>query len=163
MKVLIAYDGSSGADAAILMRGARIAGEAGLDTHAVWAADERTVPDLISEEAEELDVDLIILGSRGLTGVRAFLGSVSNHVLQHARRPVLGSSPSEGSEKAPPHVGAFSFRTTRSVSNVRLVWSRLWSFRRSARVAARGRHEAPPRRTPLAVSGWCPSLRLLCG
>ena len=40
---------------------------------------------------------------------------------------VDGSSPSEGSAKA-PHVGAFSFSSTCSSSNVRWVWSRLWSF-----------------------------------
>jgi nucleotide-binding universal stress UspA family protein len=39
--------------------------------------------------ADELAVDLIVLGARGLAGVRAFLGSVSNHVVQHAQRPVL--------------------------------------------------------------------------
>jgi hypothetical protein len=40
---------------------------------------------------------------------------------------VDGSSPSEGSAKA-PHVGAFAFRTTCGLSSVRWVWSRLWSF-----------------------------------
>jgi hypothetical protein len=45
----------------------------------------------------------------------------------HGKEGVDGSSPSEGSAKA-PHVGAFSFRATRSSSNVRWVWSRLWSF-----------------------------------
>jgi hypothetical protein len=52
-------------------------------------ADQRKIADTIVEDAAELDVDLIVLGARGLTGVRAFLGSVSNHVLQNARRPVL--------------------------------------------------------------------------
>src|SRR5579862_2153962 len=41
---------------------------------------------------------------------------------------VDGSSPSEGSVKA-PHVGAFAFRPTCPSSRVRWVWSRLWSFR----------------------------------
>src|SRR5437667_7241458 len=40
---------------------------------------------------------------------------------------VDGSSPSEGSAKA-PHVGAFVFRSTCSSSIVQWVWSRLWSF-----------------------------------
>ncbi|SDJ36287.1 universal stress protein [Salimicrobium halophilum] len=40
--------------------------------------------------AEEHDVDLIVLGSRGLGGVRKFLlGSVSNNVVQKATKPVL--------------------------------------------------------------------------
>jgi hypothetical protein len=41
---------------------------------------------------------------------------------------VDGSSPSEGSAKA-PHVGAFVFTSTCRFSRVRWVWSRLWSFR----------------------------------
>jgi nucleotide-binding universal stress UspA family protein len=69
--------------------GARIAGEIGFDARALWVSDERAVADTIVEGADELDVDLIVLGARGLTGIRAFLGSVSNHVLQHAHRPVL--------------------------------------------------------------------------
>jgi nucleotide-binding universal stress UspA family protein len=40
--------------------------------------------------AEERNSDLIVLGSRGLGGVREFvLGSVSHHVVQHAKIPVL--------------------------------------------------------------------------
>jgi nucleotide-binding universal stress UspA family protein len=69
--------------------GARLAGEAGFEARALWVADTRAIADTIVEGADELDVDLIVLGARGLTGIRAFLGSVSNHVLQHARRPVL--------------------------------------------------------------------------
>lgn len=69
--------------------GARIAGEIGFDARALWVAEERAIADTIVEGADELDVDLIVLGARGLTGIRAFLGSVSNHVLQHAHRPVL--------------------------------------------------------------------------
>jgi nucleotide-binding universal stress UspA family protein len=69
--------------------GARLAGEAGFEARSLWAADTRAIADTIVEGADELDVDLIVLGARGLTGIRAFLGSVSNHVLQHAHRPVL--------------------------------------------------------------------------
>ena len=69
--------------------GARLAGEAGFETRPLWVADSRAIADTIVEGADELDVDLIVLGARGLTGIRAFLGSVSNHVLQHANRPVL--------------------------------------------------------------------------
>ena len=69
--------------------GARRAGEAGFEARPLWVADKRAIADTIVDRAEELDVDLIVLGARGLTGIRAFLGSVSNHVLQHAHRPVL--------------------------------------------------------------------------
>jgi nucleotide-binding universal stress UspA family protein len=70
-------------------RGARLAGEAGFEARALWAADERQIAATILEGADELDADLIITGARGLSGISAFFGSVSNHVLQHASRPVL--------------------------------------------------------------------------
>ena len=73
----------------IAEHGARVARDLGFDARPIWVADERQVAETIVEDAAELDVDLIVLGARGLTGVRAFLGSVSNHVLQNARRPVL--------------------------------------------------------------------------
>jgi nucleotide-binding universal stress UspA family protein len=69
--------------------GARLAGEAGFEARPLWVADTRAIADAIVEGAEELNVDLIVLGARGLTGIRAFLGSVSNRVLQHAYRAVL--------------------------------------------------------------------------
>lgn len=44
----------------------------------------------ILEYAEESGSDLIIMGSRGLSGLREFvLGSVSHHVVQHSKVPVL--------------------------------------------------------------------------
>lgn len=46
--------------------------------------------DALSDLAEELDVDLIVLGSEGHTGVkRLVLGSVAEHVAHRAPRPVL--------------------------------------------------------------------------
>jgi nucleotide-binding universal stress UspA family protein len=69
--------------------GARVAREAGFDARARWVADSRTIATGVIESADELDADLIVMGSRGLTGISAFLGSVSNHVLQHTHRPVL--------------------------------------------------------------------------
>lgn len=44
----------------------------------------------ICKYAENNDIDLIIMGSRGLGNVKKlFLGSVSNNVVQHAKCPVL--------------------------------------------------------------------------
>lgn len=43
----------------------------------------------LAELAEKLDPDLIVLGSRGLGGARAVLGSVSDMVVHYAPRPVL--------------------------------------------------------------------------
>jgi nucleotide-binding universal stress UspA family protein len=39
--------------------------------------------------AEKLDPDLVLVGSRGLGGAKAFLGSVSDTVVHYASRPVL--------------------------------------------------------------------------
>jgi len=68
---------------------------------ALALAEERNVPALtrlltgnaarqIVAYADEIDADLIIIGSRGLGAVEgALLGSVSRKVLRDARRPVL--------------------------------------------------------------------------
>jgi nucleotide-binding universal stress UspA family protein len=68
---------------------------------AVALADEAGVPavrdlragfieDEIISAAEEIDAELIVLGSRGLGAVRgALLGSISRAVLNRAKRPVL--------------------------------------------------------------------------
>ncbi|MBX3023574.1 universal stress protein [bacterium] len=49
-----------------------------------------TTPDTIVREADRLGVDLVVLGSHGHGAIRrALLGSVSEHVLHHARRPLL--------------------------------------------------------------------------
>ena len=57
------------------------------------------VPLEIVALAEELGVDLIVMGSRGLGGVRrALVGSVSDSVVRHAHCPVLVVRP--GKEQA---------------------------------------------------------------
>jgi nucleotide-binding universal stress UspA family protein len=44
----------------------------------------------ITDLAEELDVGLVVVGSRGLGGIRrALMGSVSDSVVRHAHCPVL--------------------------------------------------------------------------
>lgn len=69
--------------------GARLAREHGYDARGISVADKQDIAGTILATAEQFDVDLIVLGARGLAGVRAFLGSVSNHVVQHAHRPIL--------------------------------------------------------------------------
>ena len=69
--------------------GAGVAAVNGFHARPLWTADKRAIADTIVERADELDADVIVLGARGLAGIAAFLGSVSNHVLQHAHRPVL--------------------------------------------------------------------------
>jgi nucleotide-binding universal stress UspA family protein len=47
--------------------------------------------------AEEIDADLIVMGSRGFGGLRrALLGNVADSVVRHAHCPVLVVRPSEG-------------------------------------------------------------------
>jgi nucleotide-binding universal stress UspA family protein len=62
--------------------------EAGFDVEVMV---ERGVPQLkILEIAEAKDVSVIILGSHGRNNLSAaLLGSVSDHVIRHARRPVI--------------------------------------------------------------------------
>ncbi|AKB28249.1 Universal stress protein [Methanosarcina siciliae C2J] len=44
----------------------------------------------ILEYAEESDIDLIVMGTQGLTGVQRFLiGSVAENVLRHSKVPVM--------------------------------------------------------------------------
>ncbi|MDW7616058.1 universal stress protein [Peribacillus simplex] len=41
------------------------------------------------EHAQSQNCDLIIMGSRGLSGFKEFLGSVSHYIVQHSPVPVL--------------------------------------------------------------------------
>lgn len=46
-------------------------------------------PDALCDVAEQIDADLIVVGSRGMTGARRLLGSVPNSVAHHANCSVL--------------------------------------------------------------------------
>jgi nucleotide-binding universal stress UspA family protein len=71
--------------------GAKLANEAGLKATARWESEgTQSVWQAIDRVADEIDADLIVTGSRGLTGLHSLLvGSVSAKVLRHAQRPVL--------------------------------------------------------------------------
>ena len=70
--------------------GARLASEVGLDASAITAADDLTPQDAIVAAAEQHAARAIVIGSRGLRGLKSkLLGSTSAHVLQHAQRPVV--------------------------------------------------------------------------
>jgi nucleotide-binding universal stress UspA family protein len=57
---------------------------------------ERRRADQIVEVAEDIGAGLIVMGSRGLGGVRrALMGSVSDSVVRHAHCPVLVVRPEE--------------------------------------------------------------------
>ncbi|XP_022853597.1 universal stress protein A-like protein [Olea europaea var. sylvestris] len=56
--------------------------------------------EVICEAAELMQMDLLVVGSRGLGMIkRAFLGSVSDHVAHHAKCAVLIVKPSKESQK----------------------------------------------------------------
>lgn len=70
--------------------GAEIATGAGLHATGRAIVVESTISAAILATAAEVDAAAVVLGSRGFTGVKSLvLGSVSNHVLHHADRPVL--------------------------------------------------------------------------
>jgi nucleotide-binding universal stress UspA family protein len=70
-------------------KGAEIARSSGFDAE---ARSELAAPtwDGIVEVADELDAPVIVIGSRGLSGLKEALdGSLSHQLAQHAGRPVL--------------------------------------------------------------------------
>jgi nucleotide-binding universal stress UspA family protein len=70
--------------------GAALARQAGLDADARVCPQQTSVAAAILSVAEDLGADAIVMGSRGLTGVKSMLlGSVSHAVIQHADRAVI--------------------------------------------------------------------------
>jgi nucleotide-binding universal stress UspA family protein len=70
--------------------GASLAKSLGLQAEALAVADEGNVAGAIVELARKRGVAAIVVGSRGLSGLRARLeGSTSNAVAKHASCPVL--------------------------------------------------------------------------
>lgn len=70
--------------------GVRLAREAGIDASARVVSRSGSIAQAILQEAADLDATAIVVGSRGLTGLKSLLlGSVSHGVLQHADRSVL--------------------------------------------------------------------------
>ena len=70
--------------------GAALAREAGLDAASCCRTRETTMANAVLDEAERLGAIAIVMGSRGLTGVKSLLlGSASHAVVQHADRPVI--------------------------------------------------------------------------
>lgn len=51
--------------------------------------EEGRPSDVIVEVAQEEDVDLIVMGSRGMGGIVGFLGSTSRHVVEACTKPIL--------------------------------------------------------------------------
>jgi nucleotide-binding universal stress UspA family protein len=66
-----------------------LATAAGLQATPLTTPLNNTVADTIIAQANQLDVDAIVVGSRGLAGVQMLLGSVSLAVVQRANRTVI--------------------------------------------------------------------------
>jgi len=61
-------------------------GGVSVETKLIWGDPKYA----IVTEAEEGKYDLIIMGSRGLSGIKSFfVGSVSNHVAQHVKCTII--------------------------------------------------------------------------
>ncbi|MDX6726672.1 MAG: hypothetical protein QOK49_1477 [Baekduia sp.] len=86
-----AVDASAGEAAlATATEGADRATAAGLLAHGRAVKQVGGIAAAILAEAEDLDADAIVMGTRGLSRVKSFLlGSISHQVVQHAGRPVL--------------------------------------------------------------------------
>jgi nucleotide-binding universal stress UspA family protein len=90
------------AGARIAEEGAQIARDAGLDAEPVAVKAGGPIWHTIVETADRCDAAAIVMGSRGLTGLRSMLlGSVSGGVVHHADRPTLViCRPSEDDSRA---------------------------------------------------------------
>ena len=70
--------------------GARLARDLGADAEALPVADETDVAETVHGIAEQRDAAAIVVGSRGLGGMKArLLGSTSRRLLHDTRRPLL--------------------------------------------------------------------------
>jgi nucleotide-binding universal stress UspA family protein len=85
-----AFEELNTADAGqVAARGAELARTSGFDAEARGALGAPTWEGVV-DVADELDAAVIVIGSRGLNGMREILdGSLSHEVAEHAGRPVL--------------------------------------------------------------------------
>ena len=80
----------SGHSGAVAEAGARLARELGATAEALAVPDSANVADTLIAIAEERDARAIVVGSRGLSGIKArVLGSTSRKLLHDTHRPVL--------------------------------------------------------------------------
>jgi nucleotide-binding universal stress UspA family protein len=77
------------------VEGVALAGSAGFEVEGLSERATGPVWRTILDIADRYDCAAIVVGSRGLTGISAALGSVSNGVVHHSRRPVLVVPPGE--------------------------------------------------------------------
>ena len=74
----------------IVDRGVAIARESGFEAEPLLVQADRRTAELVAETAEELDAPAIVMGTRGLSGLKsAVLGSVAREVVNAYHRPVV--------------------------------------------------------------------------
>ena len=74
----------------VVDRGVAIARDAGFEAEPLLIQADRRTAAIVAETAEELDAPAIILGTRGLSGLKgAVLGSVAREVVNAYHRPVV--------------------------------------------------------------------------
>jgi nucleotide-binding universal stress UspA family protein len=74
----------------VLEAGVAIAREAGFEAEGLLIAADRKTAELIAATADELDAPAIVMGQRGMSGLKsALLGSVSRDVVNAYHRPVI--------------------------------------------------------------------------
>ncbi|XP_021893934.1 universal stress protein A-like protein [Carica papaya] len=81
--------------AAILARALKVCRDQNINAETLIMEGEPK--DVICDAVEEMKIDLLVVGSRGLGKFkRAFLGSVSDHCAHHAKCPILIVRPPKG-------------------------------------------------------------------
>jgi nucleotide-binding universal stress UspA family protein len=74
----------------LVERGVAIARHAGFEAEPLLLQADRRTAELIAGQAEELDAPAIVMGQRGMSGIKsAVLGSVSRDVVNAYHRPVV--------------------------------------------------------------------------
>lgn len=74
----------------IVEAGVAIARDAGFEAEPLLLEADRRTAELITQTAEELDSPAIVMGQRGMSGLKsAVLGSVSREVVNGYHRPVV--------------------------------------------------------------------------
>jgi nucleotide-binding universal stress UspA family protein len=74
----------------IVERGVAIARDAGFEAEPLLMVADRRTAALVAETAEQLDAPAIVMGTRGLSGLKsAVLGSVAREVVNAYHRPVV--------------------------------------------------------------------------
>ena len=109
-------DATAEADAArTAQEGAGRARSAGMSASPLVICAEPSVWASIIAAAHTYDARAVVVGSRGRSGLRsAVLGSVSNAVVHHCRRPVVVVHPADPEEEPPPDNTNAAARHSRS-------------------------------------------------